>query len=133
MPVLNDGTAYPSVSCSREREFRRVPARRRLHFEPRHRLPKLRRAPAPPSSEMMTYELSYSYIPVSKIPVTSNYRVSGVGIPVTGSMLDWIDREQLIESTPGVTFSRSASLLPSTAPRCCPSSVANEKSPAVAR
>ena len=58
-------------------------------------------------------------------------RMIGIGMPVTGS-ISFDMREQLIESTPGTTFSRSASFVPSTAPRCLPSSVGNVKSPAVA-
>jgi hypothetical protein len=75
--------------------------------------------------------LSYSNIPVSKIPVTSNSSYVGIGVPVTALILTPALPTSVI-FWPGQTLSWLASVLPSTAPRCRPSALAKRKSPCTA-
>ncbi len=80
---------------------------------------------------MKTYALSYSYIPVSKIPVTSKCMGRGTKLPVARLM---VVPEMVAMTTvsPGYAFSRAASSFPRTTPRWRPSELAKRKSPCTA-
>ena len=80
-------------------------------------------------SAMMTYLSSYSYMPVSKMPVTSYFPIFGTKVPVTALIFPEPGVASVTESTPTAMFKRAASRLPSTTPSRRPCASRNVKSP----